>query len=558
MGAAFSACLARRFGGNDLRAAQAPRDTSTLVFAALPETSERFVRKNSHGGGQGDKLASNGRPAHENRTSTSEAGRNAHTAASLSQAAGPAPSPLPEATAGVRVCLESTAPSLLATARSLISADDVLVESVEELTQSIQIKDLIGTGGFAYVFKGVYQASEVAVKLALAPKNTDRERFCREAVLAQQLRHPHVVATYVARGAVMTSEMITAIYQSHQQHAAEANVVMPGGAFAGTGTGGSIALRHRVPAAFNLLPTLPSTRSDDNMGNPRVAPQQDQQGEAGGWVDALHSVGVLPDQILMVIVQELCDVGSLAAALRRGVLQPQPGHISPMTARRMLVRTAAEVCRGMLHLHNSNVIHGDLKPANVLLCRSRKDRRGFMAKVADFGLSKLLYDDTSHVMSDHIGTVAYSSPEAIQGYHSRACDVWSFGVMLWEMINHERPFARLTPAQIMMGVGFDGLKPEWPRQAWPELCVIGERCLASNPTARPSFAQLEEELVLLEEALREESRRMALDRAAAVSMTSATSTASSGPPGGQEAARAAAFLAAPAAAHGMTEAGAGR
>ncbi|KAG2423343.1 hypothetical protein HXX76_015391 [Chlamydomonas incerta] len=400
-----------------------------------------------------------------------------------------------------------------------------MVKTVKELTQSIQVKEVLGSGGFAWVFKGVYQASDVAVKLAAAPKDTDRERFCREAVLAQQLRHPHVVTTYVARGAEMSSEMIEQCLELH-------TAGNGGGTGAGTsgGAGGSMAPNHPgVPDAFNMLPNFPSTRSEDNMGNPRVARQ-----EAGGWGNALRSVGVLPDQILMVMVLELCDMGNLSATLKRGVFVPVPGRTSLLAARRMLVRTATEICRGMLHLHISNVIHGDLKPSNVLLSRARKDRRGFVAKVADFGLSKLLHDDTNLVMSDHIGTVAYSSPEAIQGNHSKACDVWSFGMLLWELVAQERPFSSFTPAQIMMGVGYNRLRPTWPREVWPELCAIGERCLATNPADRPSFAQLEEELVVLEEALRDESLRMSLQRAAAAaastaSTASTTSSCTDGP-----------------------------
>eukprot|EP00198_Chlamydomonas_reinhardtii_P014299 XP_001703636.1 predicted protein [Chlamydomonas reinhardtii] len=77
------------------------------------------------------------------------------------------------------------------------------------------------------------------------------------------------------------------------------------------------------------------------------------------------------------------------------------------------------------HLHPNRrvAVAGDLKPSNVLLSHSSKDRRGFVAKVADFGLSKLLNDNAKHVLSDQFGTVAYSSPEAINGNHSKASDV---------------------------------------------------------------------------------------------------------------------------------------
>ncbi|PNW87622.1 hypothetical protein CHLRE_02g141806v5 [Chlamydomonas reinhardtii] len=423
----------------------------------------------------------------------------------------------------------AAAPYLLASTRTLITQENILVNSVDELTEFIELKDALGSGGFATVFKGVYQASEVAVKLATTPKNTDQDRFCREAVLAQQLRHPHVVTTYFARGAKMTSEMIEEFYKVHEAELAQkagggkGAGAAGGGAAGGGGAGFAPRYRSMPPPAYNLVPSLPSMRSEDNMGNPRVvAPQQ----QGGGWAQALHTMGVLPGQILMVMVLELCESGSLSNALRNGAFTPQPGRLSPLTARRMLVRTATEVCRGMLHLHNANVIHGDLKPGNVLLSRSNKDRRGFVAKVADFGLSKLLHDDTNHVLSDHVGTVAYSSPEAINGNHSKASDVWAFGVMLWELVTLERPYSKLSLPQILAGVGLNTLRLQWPRQLWPELCAIGERCVAPDPAARPSFAQLEEELVVLEEAMREDSRRISVEQAAArTGSTASTSSA---------------------------------
>lgn len=54
----------------------------------------------------------------------------------------------------------------------------------------------------------------------------------------------------------------------------------------------------------------------------------------------------------------------------------------------------------------------------------------------------------------------------------------------------------------MAGMMLNTLHLEWPRHLWPGLCAIGERCVAPDPAARPSFAQLEEELVVLEEAMR--------------------------------------------------------
>ncbi|KAG2454594.1 hypothetical protein HYH02_000435 [Chlamydomonas schloesseri] len=243
--------------------------------------------------------------------------------------------------------------------------------------------------------------------------------------------------------------------------------------------------------------------SEDGLGNPRLVRHERQ-----GWRDVLTRVGAIPNKHLLMLVQELCDAGSLGGAIRQGMFRPKPGVRTEALARRVLLRTATELCRGMVHIHTANVLHGDLKPANVLLARSRKDRRGFTVKVADFGLSKLLHvNGGSQVDSSAGGTLAYMSPEAFNGVFSRASDVYAFGMLLHEMVTGERPYEHMIPAQVMMGVSFGGLRPDWPVAHWPEICALGARCLAQEPAERPSFRQLAEELVALEEALRATSKQ---------------------------------------------------
>ncbi|KXZ41174.1 hypothetical protein GPECTOR_691g831 [Gonium pectorale] len=303
-----------------------------------------------------------------------------------------------------------------------------------------------------------------------------------------------VVQTYIARGARLTSEYVDRIYSE------------PPAA---------------PPCRRPARDFLPDLKSDDGMGAPRMVRHERQ-----GWREVLVRVGAVGGKCLVMLVQEYCGAGNLHRAIQQGIFSAKPGHWNERVARRVLLRTAAEIVRGMIHLHSADVLHGDLKPANVLLGRSKKDRRGFEAKVADFGMSHLL-GNTSKVESANWGTAAYTSPESFQGIHGKPSDVYSFGMLLWEMLTGRRPYPKLNAVQIMMGISRNGMRPEWPDAEWPELCALGRRCLAAEPRERPTFRELEVQLVELEEWLRDDGLREMVEAEARAA--AATAEAAAGP-----------------------------
>ena len=107
---------------------------------------------------------------------------------------------------------------------------------------------------------------------------------------------------------------------------------------------------------------------------------------------------------------------------------------------------AVQIGRGLDYAHSKGVVHRDLKPENVLLADSGAD--GLVAKICDFGLADILYSDRSFVNLTgsriSMGTVNYMAPEQRQdaGRVDQRADVYSYGVLLYEMLTGELPLGR--------------------------------------------------------------------------------------------------------------------
>ncbi|TML47298.1 MAG: serine/threonine protein kinase, partial [Actinobacteria bacterium] len=106
-------------------------------------------------------------------------------------------------------------------------------------------------------------------------------------------------------------------------------------------------------------------------------------------------------------------------------------------------RIARELAAGLAHAHARGLIHRDLKPANVLF-----DDEG-VAKIADFGIARLVGSGTLTEAGTLLGTAAYISPEQAQGLPATAAsDVYSFGVILYRMLAGRLPFESESPIEL--------------------------------------------------------------------------------------------------------------
>ncbi|GLC58496.1 hypothetical protein PLESTB_001367400 [Pleodorina starrii] len=206
--------------------------------------------------------------------------------------------------------------------------------------------------------------------------------------------------------------------------------------------------------------------------------------------EVLRQLGAHEGQFLTMVVMEYCDGGSLLAALKEGPFHRDTTSWSPRMWLRSTVRTALEIAHGMQHLHLSGLVHGDLKPGNVLLKGSNQDKRKFVAKVSDLGIAHPVGSADEMAIDDgQIGSIAFMAPEVFRGRIMKASDVYSFGVLLWQLAcgTGAAPFEGAHPVAIALGVSEGKMVLRWPQGVFRPLQQLGELCLQTDPAARPSF-----------------------------------------------------------------------
>eukprot|EP00775_Hariotina_reticulata_P003853 gene3853-4110_t len=154
----------------------------------------------------------------------------------------------------------------------------------------------------------------------------------------------------------------------------------------------------------------------------------------------------------------------------------------------------------MLHLHKNQVLHSDLKVRNVLL-KSDASGRGCIAKVADFGLAVRMDCMDTHV-SAFQGTMSHMAPEALlHGRISKAADVYSYGITLWELFTGGQAYQGIARALVGHQVAVLGLRPTLPPFTPADYRSLTEECWHQDADKRPSFDVVLTKLLAMRQSL---------------------------------------------------------
>jgi len=194
-------------------------------------------------------------------------------------------------------------------------------------------------------------------------------------------------------------------------------------------------------------------------------------------------IGACKDPV-MVIATELLP----AMSLRKYMLNLRPKLLELHVA----IGFALDIAQAMDCLHANGIIHRDVKPDNLLLTANQKS-----VKLVDFGLAR--EESLTEMMTAETGTYRWMAPELYstvtlrlgeKKHYNLKVDVYSFSIVLWELITNRMPFEGMSNLQAAYAAAFKQVRPGLPDDLHEDLAFILQSCWAEDPNIRPNFGQI--------------------------------------------------------------------
>ncbi|KAL6068396.1 hypothetical protein QOT17_008205 [Balamuthia mandrillaris] len=149
----------------------------------------------------------------------------------------------------------------------------------------------------------------------------------------------------------------------------------------------------------------------------------------------------------------------------------------------LVLKMALDAALGLGYLHSRDILHRDVKSLNLLVDMH------YNVKICDFGLSKI--KQKGSLAKTSCGTPNWMAPELLRGEpYTEKVDVYSFGMICWEMITQQVPFADFNTAEIRKQVGWNHKRPVIPLDCPKKFAALIKDCWHKNPKKRPSFQEI--------------------------------------------------------------------
>ncbi|THU60520.1 hypothetical protein C4D60_Mb07t13650 [Musa balbisiana] len=342
-------------------------------------------------------------------------------------------------------------------------------------------------GAFGKLYRGTYDGEDVAIKLLEKPEN-DPERaqlmeqqFGQEVMMLANLKHPNIVrfigacrkpmvwciVTEYAKGGSVRQFLMRRQNRSVPLKLAvkQALDIAKGMEYVH-----GLGFIHRDLKSDNLLIFADKSIKIADFGVARIEVKTEGMTPETGtyrWM--------APKPMVWCIVTEYAKGGSVRQFLMRRQNRSVPLKLA--------VKQALDIAKGMEYVHGLGFIHRDLKSDNLLIFADKS------IKIADFGVARI--EVKTEGMTPETGTYRWMAPEMIQHRpYNQKVDVYSFGIVLWELITGMLPFPNMTAVQAAFAVVNKGVRPVIPQDCLPALNEIMTRCWDANPDVRPSFSEI--------------------------------------------------------------------